>query len=384
MRRLLFLLAFSFIGAWVFAQEGGVVFMDNEPWENVVEKAKKENKLIFVDCYTIYCGPCNRLMNEVFPQKEMGDYMNPKFVCVKYDVDKGAGAKFKELYASEISAYPTLLIIDTEGKALHRLVGFQPVKYLINSIQRGLDGVNVYTLREKYPQHKNDKAFVKDYLWTLRFADMMKEYTEVARAYTSQFPLDSLLTRDFWEMMGAIVVNDPYSKEFAFVLNNLRSLEKIGVDRYGLEDQLNFQMTLAVTRLYNDCLAKEKTGKSIEGFENRVVYLRSLLKLPIKGFSVQQVNLAGIECMYNGDVDKLYERMHVFMDCDVVQANSNNQIFDHILRYMVRSLKDKQKIEECVDYVKNKSGWHEYFVKEYVDMANKRIEQLATEGIEDK
>ena len=375
MKKLLFLLAFFFVGDWVFGQEGGAVFLDNEPWENVLKKAKEEDKLIFVDCYTEWCGPCNRLTKEVFPQKEVGDYMNPKFVCVKYDVDKGVGAEFKKLYDSEISAYPTMLIVDTEGKLLHRLVGYQPVKPLLHSIQRGLDGINIYKMKEEYPLRKNDKAFIKDYLWALFYANMDKEYEEVARAYTSQFSMDSLLTPDFWEMIRPVVVNDPYCKEYPFILDNLYFLEKMGVDSYALEEDLNLYMMLAVNRLYQAVLSKRK-GVPVEGFEEKVAYLRPLLKQPVKGFSVRQIELAAIECMYDDDVDKLFERMHVFMDCDMIQ-DWDDQFMSEVLRYLLRNLKDEQKIEECVDYIKNKSGLHEFVVKEMENIGKKRIEQLS-------
>lgn len=374
MKRILSFLMFSLFCVDVFGQDGGVAFMDNEPWENVIKKAKEENKLIFVDCYTIWCGPCNRLTEEVFPQKEMGDYMNHRFVSVKYDIEKGEGARFKELYVNEISAYPTLLIMDTEGKLIHKLVGYQPMMPLMNSIQRGLEGVNVYAMKEKYAQNKNDKAFIKDYLWALRFANMMEEYESVARAYIGQFPMDSLLTKDFWEMASPIIVNDPYCKEYPFVLNNLNYLQYLGMDMYSLEEELDFYMMITVNRLYNEYKQKKKKGNSMEGFEDKVAYLRSLLKVPVRGFVLRQFDLAAIECICNEDVDKLFERMHVFMDCDMIGENDfSTVVFD----YLLRNLKDEWKLRECAEYIKNKSGWHEFIVKEYATLIDKRIEELA-------
>lgn len=373
----------KFLGFWAFfllvgcvwGQDGGVSFMDNEPWESVIKKAKKENKLIFVDCYTVWCGPCSRLAEEVFPQKEMGDYMNPKFVSVKYDVDKGEGAKFKEMYASEIPAYPTLLILNAEGELVHRLVGYQPMQPLINSIQRGLDGISIYMMRGKYHQHKDDWTFVKDYLWALRFACMMQEYEEVARTYVGRFPLDSVLTKDFWEIMRPIVVEDPYCKEYPFVLNNLYILQYYGEDMYALEEQLDWHMMMTVNRLYNEYAQNKEAGKTLDGFEEKVVYLQSLLKVPVKGFALRQFELAAIECICKEDVDKLYERMHVFMDCDMIGETDFSSV---IFNYLIRNLDDKQKLQECAEYIKNKSGLHEFLVKEYITVIEKRLEQFVS------
>ena len=63
------ILFFSFI---LHAQEKGVQFMDNTPWENVIQKAKEQNKWIFVDCYTSWCGPCKMLATDVFTRDDVG------------------------------------------------------------------------------------------------------------------------------------------------------------------------------------------------------------------------------------------------------------------------------------------------------------------------
>lgn len=375
MKRVLLLLLFSIAGVWVLGQEGGTVFMDNEPWDMVIKKARQENKLIFVDCYTVWCGPCNKLSKEVFPQREMGDFMNEKFVCVKYDIEKDEGAKFKEKYANEISAYPTLLVLDTEGDLIHRLVGYQPMKSLREAIQRGLDGINVYDMRESYSQHKNERTFIKNYLWALRNANMMEEYKKVARSYTSQFSMDSLLTMDFWEMINPIVVNDPYCKEYPFILEHLGNLQMLGVERYALEEELNFYMMITINKFYTTLLSGHL--EDIQNvFKDRVVYLQSLLKLPVKGFSVRQIELAAIECMFDNDVDKLYERLHVFMDCDML---GENYFYREVFVYLLKNLRDKNKVEECIDYIQNRSNWQEFQVKELVALGHKCLEQLSKE-----
>ena len=54
-------------------------------------KAKAENKLVFMDCYTSWCGPCKYMTETIFPQEKAGEFFNPKFVCVKFDMEKGEG-----------------------------------------------------------------------------------------------------------------------------------------------------------------------------------------------------------------------------------------------------------------------------------------------------
>jgi len=52
-------------------------------FDQAKEAAKTEGKLIFVDFYTQWCGPCKRMAATVFPKKEIGDYLNAGFVNLK-------------------------------------------------------------------------------------------------------------------------------------------------------------------------------------------------------------------------------------------------------------------------------------------------------------
>lgn len=66
----------------VFEKEGTL-------FNQAVQKAKSTGKLIFLDCYTSWCGPCKMMANTVFPQEVVGNFMNPKYVCIKIDMEKG-------------------------------------------------------------------------------------------------------------------------------------------------------------------------------------------------------------------------------------------------------------------------------------------------------
>ncbi len=59
--------------------QNGVQFIEDKTWEEVLAIAGKENKIVFLDAYTTWCGPCKKMSNEVFPLTQVGNYFNEKF-----------------------------------------------------------------------------------------------------------------------------------------------------------------------------------------------------------------------------------------------------------------------------------------------------------------
>ncbi|WP_018623028.1 thioredoxin family protein [Spirosoma luteum] len=98
-------------------------------WKDILKKAKAEKKVIFLDAYASWCGPCKLLQKNVFTKKSVGDYYNSKFINVKMDMEKGEGPALAQVYPLE--AYPTLLYIDGNGKILRKVLGLQTPEALI-------------------------------------------------------------------------------------------------------------------------------------------------------------------------------------------------------------------------------------------------------------
>lgn len=105
---------FLFIG--ISGQAQGIDFFHGD-WEEALAKAKKEDKLIFVDAYTTWCGPCKRMSKNVFTVPAVGDFYNKNFVNMKIDMEKPAGQAFQRKYP--VSAFPTLYFIDGDGEVAH-------------------------------------------------------------------------------------------------------------------------------------------------------------------------------------------------------------------------------------------------------------------------
>jgi len=92
-------------------------------------KAKKEKKLIFIDCYTTWCGPCKMMTKKTFTDKAVGEYFNKNFICLKMDMELTDGAKIRAEY--NIDGYPTYLFMDASGVVKHREMGYyEPKEFL--------------------------------------------------------------------------------------------------------------------------------------------------------------------------------------------------------------------------------------------------------------
>lgn len=131
--KLLMLLLLGFvIGSstiWSPMQQGGIEFKHLSLDEAKIE-AQKLKKLIFIDAYTSWCGPCKKMAATSFKNENVGNLFNDKFINLKIDCERDAdGPEISRMY--KISAYPTLLFIDSSGKLRKMIVGFQTEQDLL-------------------------------------------------------------------------------------------------------------------------------------------------------------------------------------------------------------------------------------------------------------
>ncbi len=109
-------------------KEEGIQFSEAS-WATVLKQAKAEKKIIFLDTYASWCGPCKQLQKNVFTKKDVADYFNKQFINVKIDIEKGEGPALAQVYPTEY--LPTLLFINGNGKVLKKVIGYQSPQELL-------------------------------------------------------------------------------------------------------------------------------------------------------------------------------------------------------------------------------------------------------------
>ena len=118
-------------------QENNGIKFANLSLEKAKSLAKENDQLIFIDAYTSWCGPCKKMAATSFKDAEVGELFNEKFINLKIDCEKDAdGPELARMY--KVRAYPTLLVIDGDGKLVKQVVGFQAADRLI-SLAKSVD-----------------------------------------------------------------------------------------------------------------------------------------------------------------------------------------------------------------------------------------------------
>jgi len=162
MKKIFILFILISVSCYGISQQTGVKFTHRLSWKEIKAKAKAENKYIFVDCFTTWCGPCRMISTQVFPSKEVGTFFNKNFINVKAQMDKKPNDKddVKARYADvdtitkigKVVNYPTFLYFNPEGELIHRQVGapFEPILF-INEAKAALNSSTQYiSLKKKF------------------------------------------------------------------------------------------------------------------------------------------------------------------------------------------------------------------------------------------
>jgi thioredoxin 1 len=100
----------------------GIVFFKGT-WKEAIQKAKKENKKIFLYIGATWCGPCKKTKAKTFTNTKVGAYFNTNFINVSLDgEDGGDGTMLVEKF--KLAFYPSLYFIDSIGSVLKAGVGY--------------------------------------------------------------------------------------------------------------------------------------------------------------------------------------------------------------------------------------------------------------------
>ncbi|MEZ0486466.1 thioredoxin family protein [Fibrella aquatica] len=246
-------------------------------WKDVLAEAKIQRKLIFVDVYTDWCGPCKMLDREVFRNSEVGKRFNGQFINYKADAEHG-GIAIASQY--NVRAYPTGLFINGDGELVHTFVGYRPVEFFLKEGEQAFlrtnDGIDLAFYMQSYEEGnrtpelmrailklnrkygRDREAIVEDYLTKLP-ADSLNKLVNLMIAYENAERVDS-------KAFSVLVAN---KKDVRF-LDRARIILSQDINRSAenrREDRLPVLMT-AVEQLVDERVDEQKADYQIQFYES--------------------------------------------------------------------------------------------------------------------
>jgi thioredoxin-related protein len=191
-------------------ESSGIIWVTNLNWQQVLQKAKKENKYIFVDCYTTWCKPCKQMDIDVYANDSVGNFLNTQFISVKVQMDstkndneftrswhktaKKMGATYR------VAAYPTFLFFSPNGEVVYKEFGYKaPDKFMQVARDALTPSKQYYALLRA---HKKEK---KDYRNMLGLIMLSKQLGDT----TNYYPL----LKDYYSYLQTQGKDKLYTKE---------------------------------------------------------------------------------------------------------------------------------------------------------------------------
>lgn len=255
MKRLSMIFVLMLVTSMIFSQ--GINFeADGTTLKEAAAKAKKEGKLVFVDCYTQWCGPCKKMARDIFPDTKVGKYMNARFVNLKIDME----AKYAEGLAKEwqVSGYPTFIIFNADGKEVGRFMGGSDADGFIRRVEEK-SAVNAATnrLEERWNNGERSDSFLKEYLASLTATYKRDDANVVAETLLNgkeeSFAKDKELADIFMKH-----INNPFASSFIYTTQHPEDLKATvgerAVDMKIMSVLNNYTNTLFVKKGVNTVL----------------------------------------------------------------------------------------------------------------------------------
>lgn len=196
-----------------------------------LQAAKSEKKLVFVDFYTTWCGPCKRMARDVFPQQALGEYMNSKFVCVKFDAEKEEAELVEKC---GVDSYPTFIVFDTDGNEKARLIGSNSAAGFMTDLDMKIDPEkNPEKIKARYDAGERTAGLIKTYAAQIsaelrtnrRNADLQKKLDEVIDGYYSSLTdAQRIKSENFF--IYSDYVDNTADEKMQFLYNNRGKIAK--------------------------------------------------------------------------------------------------------------------------------------------------------------
>jgi len=170
----------------VRAPEHGLLPWFDGSWEELLRRAEREERLVFVEFWTEWCGWCKQLDKDTFSNptvvRAMGDLL-----CFTVDGESEEGAKLRERFG--VRTYPTLVFLEPNGEPRDVLTGYLAPKPFLQAVERiRRNEGTLSALRRRIAEAPDDLDARHEYATKLRKLGDSEGYAEQVAAIRRRDP----------------------------------------------------------------------------------------------------------------------------------------------------------------------------------------------------
>lgn len=219
------ILSLGLIAMITFNVKGEEVKFQSIGFDEAINLARKENKMVYIDCMTEWCGWCKVMDKNTFTNDEVASMLNDKFIALKIDMEKGYGVNLAMKY--HIRSFPTTIIINSAGELIYKQSGYQDAKQFSSTLTSVLNGEG----QMKYPgiSTKIDMSYPEFY--KQRFKNEKTKIKPDEKAADKFLATQKdLLNEISWSIILTMDVNEKHEEYFITYMAKYRELYGNEVD----------------------------------------------------------------------------------------------------------------------------------------------------------
>ena len=162
------------------------------------------------------------MLKEVFSRKDIGEYMNTRFVNYKQDMEQEEGKELAGKYGVEV--YPTFFILDAAGEVRHKMVGGMTAGEFLKQVQLGSGENSLFAFNHRYRQGERNPQFMIEYIGLLSDAYMKDDMQKVLHEYWETLDDRSKSSATTWPLVKRFV-REMKSPEYLYLLKHKSDFE---------------------------------------------------------------------------------------------------------------------------------------------------------------
>lgn len=322
----------------LFAQKLTIIEQDYEKAKN---ESKNQNKLLLIDFYTVWCGPCKEIERKIFEDQSVSSEMSKSFIVLRYDAEKDEEHQLSLKH--HIGSYPTTIVLNTDQFVISKLYGFGGAdKDLVKNYQKFLN--------EAVEKNKNHE-FIKGVSNSNKGFVYPKFYQDYVYRVKTDIDEEKLL-QEFWE------TNTDYLSEISFnILAYFGATDK--VTSFFLDNRQKYQelygkvdVDYVKSKMSMKNFSKALEAKDRKKFDEAVIFMNSIFS--DEDEKVQQSVQQSIDSWEQNMLmeENRWNDAFQFLLARQKRHNLDDGYADNFCYNVYRKSNDAKVLKQCVNLMK--------------------------------